>query len=82
MFSSFRWLSAIAVVLVLVGVWRGWVAFSQPAPEPDSKKIDIRVTVDTQKVKSDVDKVKQEVNQRMAQRNEGADPGAPAPTVK
>ena len=67
MFSAIRWLAFLLFCLVVIGLWRGWFSFSTPNPGPEADKINISVTVDKQKVRSDVTAVEQKVGQRFRQ---------------
>ncbi len=57
-----KWLIKFLVVLVLcvlgVGFVRGWFAVSK-APDTESNKVNINLSVDKDKVKADAEKVKE-----------------------
>ena len=46
-------LIAIAVLVVGLGFYRGWFAFSRPAPDAGSNNVNINLATDTDKMKSD-----------------------------
>jgi len=53
-----RALIVLAIVLVVAGFIRGWIALSAPHREEQSGKIDINVSVDPEKMKEDAVQVK------------------------
>jgi hypothetical protein len=46
-------LIAIAILVVGVGFYRGWFAFSQPIPDAGSNKVNINLATDPDKMKQD-----------------------------
>jgi len=52
-----RTLSAVLVVIVILavglGFYRGWFAFSSPAPDAGSNKVNINLATDPDKMKQD-----------------------------
>jgi len=75
MFSRIRWLLALLVCLVAIGLWRGWFSFTSPSRDPENERLNINVSVDTAKVKKDAreaklltEKVAREVKERRAAR--------------
>lgn len=59
MFSLFRFLFVVLLCVVGVGLYRGWFSFSSAGRDPQDQHVDIRVSVDTNKLGSDAAKVKQ-----------------------
>lgn len=53
------WVIALAVVLAVIGFYRGWFTMSSSRDVGDNK-VDINLTVDPDQVKDDVDAVKEE----------------------
>lgn len=49
----------VAILVICVGFYRGWFAFSTPAAGTGSNKVNVELTVDPDKVKSDVEMVKE-----------------------
>jgi hypothetical protein len=54
-----RALIVLAIVLLAAGFIRGWLALSGPDREPESKKVDVNLTVDPEKFKEDAAEVKE-----------------------
>ena len=46
-------LIAIAILVVGLGFYRGWFAFSSPAPDAGSNKVNINLATDPDKMKQD-----------------------------
>ncbi len=67
MFSLLRWLVVLAICLVGIGLYRGWFSFSKPQPEPQGGKVDIRVSVDENKMKADLGNVENKLGQKAKQ---------------
>jgi hypothetical protein len=57
MFSLFRALAFLVLCLVGIGLYRGWFSFSSPSREAQGHKVDVSVSVDTEKLEADVEKV-------------------------
>ncbi len=54
------------VCLVGIGLWQGWFSFSSsPSSDPDSHKASFNVSVDKDKMKSDVKKAKDMVKEEV-----------------
>jgi len=53
-----RALIVLAIVLVVAGFIRGWIALSGPHREEQSGKFDVNVSVDPEKIKEDAEQVK------------------------
>ena len=65
-----RSLIKLLVVLVIcvlgIGFWQGWFSFSSsPNPDPDGHKANFNVSVDRDKMKSDVKKAKEMVREEV-----------------
>ena len=52
-------LVVLAIVVVGVGFYRGWFALSSPTTDTGSHKVNINLTVDPDKVKADVEAVRE-----------------------
>ena len=59
MTKIFRVLMVLAILAVAVGFYRGWFSLSTPAADTGSNKVNVELTVDPDKVKSDVKSVKE-----------------------
>jgi hypothetical protein len=53
-----RALVVLAIVLLAAGFVRGWFALSGPHRAPESKKVDVNLTIDPEKMKEDAEEVK------------------------
>jgi len=51
-------LTVLAILVVGLGFYRGWFAFSSPAPEPGSNKVNINLATDPDKMKQDAQAAK------------------------
>jgi hypothetical protein len=56
-------LIAIAILVVGVGFYRGWFAFSRPAPDAGSNNVNINLATDTDKMKLDAKMVRDEASE-------------------
>jgi hypothetical protein len=85
-----RALIVLAIVLVAAGFIRGWFALSGPQREPESKKVDVNLTVDPEKIQEDAaqlqekavefeDKVKEELRDLKRKPDPAEQPARPAP---
>jgi plastocyanin domain-containing protein len=65
------WIKVLAVLLiglVVIGFFRGWFSVSSPPPQKtdaEGDKVNVTVTVDKAKVKSDVRKVERKVKEEI-----------------
>ena len=67
MFSLTQRLFALCALLVVIGLFRGWFSFSNPDRDKESNKVNISVSVDTNKLEADAQKLKK-VGEKVAQR--------------
>ena len=58
-----RVLLFLALLVAVVGFFRGWFSFSSQGPDASTQKVDINLTVDPQKMKDDADKVREKTNE-------------------
>ncbi len=73
MFSLPRRLLALFALLVVIGLFRGWFSFSSPDRDKETNKVNLSVSVDTNKLQADAQKLKQagqKVAQRIKERND------------
>jgi hypothetical protein len=71
-----RWLLILVVCLVGIGLYRGWFTLSRQNAPGD--KVDIDVSVNKQKMKSDVQKVEKKVKEEV-RKLEGKDKAPAGP---
>lgn len=80
MILSIRSLVLLLLCLVGVGIYRGWFSFSTPARDPQGHKVNLSVSVDTDRVKADADALKARVAEKVAERSRQFDvQNTPAP---
>lgn len=64
--SLIKLLVAILICLIVVGFFRGWFSFSSPPnPDPQGNKVDIDLSVDRAKMKSDIKEAKEKVKEEV-----------------
>jgi hypothetical protein len=78
MFTLFRWLFVLLLLVGGIGFFRGWFSFSSPTRDTESNKVKISVSVDAKKVEADVEELKEEITDELAQRTEKPDEKATA----
>jgi hypothetical protein len=55
-----------AIGLVGIGLWQGWFSFSRTStPDTDGNRVNVNVSLDRDKMKSDVKKAKQIVKEEV-----------------
>ena len=79
MFSLIRGLLFLLVCAVAIGLFRGWFSFSDPVRDAANDKVNISLSVDAKKVGSDIQKVKQKIADRVAQRAKTVEGDTTAP---
>ena len=55
----------LLLILVVIGVYRGWVSFSNPSPDPASHKLNINLSVDANKIEADAEKFKEKFSEEV-----------------
>ena len=63
--SFMRLLIVLLVCLVGIGLYRGWFSLSRSSPEPGGDKVDVTVSVDKGKMRSDVRKAEEKVKEEV-----------------
>jgi hypothetical protein len=65
--SLIKLLVVLLICLAGIGLYRGWFSFSSHSPDTEGDKVNVNMSVDKGKMKSDVkkakEKVKEEVNE-------------------
>lgn len=82
MFSLPQRLFTLCLLLIVIGLFRGWFTFSSPDKQGD--KVNINVSVDTKRVEADAQKLKEagaRVAQRIKERQEQAATPGQEPTA-
>jgi len=65
MFGMLRLAFTLLICLLAVGFYLGWFTFRQLPPDPQSNKVDINVTVDKNKVRSDLQTAERNLAKRI-----------------
>lgn len=63
--SLLKVLIVVLVCLVGIGLYRGWFSLSRSSPDAAGDKVDVTVSVDKGKMKSDVKKAKEKVKEEV-----------------
>jgi len=82
MFSLIRGLFLLALLLVGIGIYRGWFSLTGANRDPLTNQVNISVSVDANKMKADAQKVKAKLAEEVAQRVKQLDDPNNAPAVK
>jgi hypothetical protein len=75
-FSIFKVLVVLIIVLLCIGFYRGWIVLSNNK-DALNNKVDIKLTVDPDKVKEDTDKLKQKSSEFTNKNQKQPLPGNP-----
>jgi hypothetical protein len=62
------WIKVLAVLLVAllgIGFYRGWFSVSTSSPDPKGGKVNVNVSLDKGKMKSDVKKAEEKVKEEI-----------------
>ncbi len=79
MFSLLRTAMTLLICILAVGFYLGWFSFHRLPPDPQSNKENINVSVDENKLRSDVQKVEQNLSKRFQEMNNQPQGNAAAP---
>jgi hypothetical protein len=63
--SLIKVLAVLLLCLVGIGFYRGWFSLSSSKPDAEGKKVNVTVSVDKGKMKSDVEKAKEKVKEEV-----------------
>ncbi len=55
----------LALCLILVGFFRGWFTFSRQSGGPGSEKVNVNMSVNKGKIKSDVNKAEEKIKEEV-----------------
>jgi hypothetical protein len=67
MLSFIRFLAISAVCFFAIGLHQGWFSLSRSETEPNSGKMNVNLSVDKVKMKSDLKKAEERVEKRIGQ---------------
>ena len=65
MFGMLRMAMTLLICILAIGFYLGWFTWTRPAPDPQSGKMNINVSVDENKVRSDLQKAEQNLAKRI-----------------
>lgn len=65
-------LIVVVICVAGIGFYRSWFTVSNPSPNTESHKVNINLTVDSDKVKADAEAVKDKAAELTGQATEGA----------
>ena len=65
MFGLLRMAFTLLICVLAIGFYLGWLSFSKAPSDPQSNKVNINVSVDENKVRSDLQKAEQTLSQRI-----------------
>jgi hypothetical protein len=63
--SLIQLLLVLLICLVGIGFWLGWFSLSRPAPDKEGNKVNVNLSVDKDKMKSDVKKAEEKVKEEI-----------------
>lgn len=63
--SLIKVLVVLLICLVGIGFYRGWFSFSSPNSGAEGNKVDVNVSVDKGKMKSDVKKAEEKIQEEI-----------------
>ena len=79
MFGMLRMAFTLLICILIVGFYLGWFSFSRSPADPQSNKVNVNVSVDKNKVGSDLQKFEQNVAKRIQSINNQPQSNATAP---
>ena len=79
MFSLLRGALTLLICVLAVGFYFGWFSFHPAAPDPQSDKVNVNVSVDEKKMGSDLRKFEENVTKRIQDINTQPQQSTPAP---
>ncbi len=59
--SRFKLVIVLLLCLVGIGFWRGWFSVSSPKSDTEGDKVNVNMSVDKGKIKSDIKKAERKV---------------------
>ena len=69
MFGLLRLAMTLLICILAIGFYLGWFSFSKAPPDPRSNKVNINVSVDENKVRSDLQNAERNLSQRIQEIN-------------
>jgi hypothetical protein len=80
MFGLLRLAFTLLICLLIVGLYLGWFSFTKAAPDPQTNKVNINVSVDKKKMGSDLKTFEQNVSKRIQDMNPPSPNGTAPPS--
>ena len=65
MFGMLRMAFTLLICVLIVGFYLGWFSFTKSAPDPQSNRVNVNVSVDQQKMGADLHRFEQNVAKRI-----------------
>lgn len=69
MFALLRLAMTLLICILAIGFYLGWFTWGRPVPDPQSGRVNINVSVDKNKVRSDLQRAEQTLSQRIQEIN-------------
>lgn len=66
--SRLRWLALLVFCLIGFGIWRGWFGLATATRDPATNQVDVRISVDANKVEADAKVAKEKIADRVSER--------------
>lgn len=68
--SLVKVLIVLVVILIAIGFYRGWFGFSRSVSDQEGNKVEVKMSVDKGKIKSDVSKAEEKVKEEVRELEE------------
>jgi len=65
--SRLKLVIVLLICLVGIGFWRGWFSVSSPKSDTEGDKVNVNMSVDKGKIKSDIKKVERKVEKGVSE---------------
>jgi hypothetical protein len=65
--SRLKLVIVLLLCLVGIGFWRGWFSVSSPKPDTEGNKVNVNMSVDKGKIKSDIKKAERKVEKGVSE---------------
>jgi hypothetical protein len=72
--SLLKLLIVLLICLAAIGLYRGWFTLSRPSPDTESNKVNVNVSVDKGKMKSDIKKAEEKIEEEVKELEGDAKP--------
>ena len=72
--SLLKLLIVLLICLAAIGLYRGWFTLSRTSPDAESNKVNVNVSVDKGKMKSDIKKAEEKIEEEVKELEGDAKP--------